>query len=327
LTVRGRITDPNGKGIPAARASLCAILWSCLSDIGEETLTDSEGRFEFRAVPPVQAPFEYRISVHAAGYVPRSYDRIAIRGEPGSVADTDPIELPPADMSISGVVVDANGVPAPRVILFLGGAGGSNQPDKATATDEQGRFRFTRIGKGGIRLQVNFSSSPGGSGNLQCEAGDQDLKAVLGQNVVHQRFASLVGKPLPELSEMGISASDAAAEGKAILIYFWDMQQRPSRSMLLLLAKQAEAIKDKAVVALTVDISGVGRESLDEWMKQSNVPFPAGVLQGRFEEKKETWGIKAVPWLILTDRDHIVRAEGFAVDELNARIEDRAGGI
>jgi hypothetical protein len=219
-------------------------------------------------------------------------------------------------MSISGVVVDANGVPAPRVILFLGGAGGSNQPDKATATDEHGRFRFTRIGKGGIRLQVNFSSSPGGMGTLLAQAGDQDVKAVLGQKVVHERFASLVGKPLPELSEMGISANDAAAEGKAILVYFWDMQQRPSRSMLLQLAKQVEAIKDKSIVVLTVDISGAGRESLDEWMKRSNVPFLAGVLQ-RFEEKKEAWGIKAVPWLILADRDHIVRAEGFSLDEID----------
>lgn len=320
LTVHGRVVDPNGKGIPAARASLCAILWNCLSNIGEEVLTDSEGRFEFRAVPPVQDPFEYRISVHAAGYGPRTYDRIAIKGEPGSVANTDPIELRPANMSISGVVVDANGTPAPRVILFLQGDSGGKQPDKATATDEQGRFRFTRICQGAIRIQVNFSSSPGGSGNLRCEAGDQDLKAVLGQDIVHQRFASLVGKPLPDLSEMGISASDVAADGRAVLVYFWDMQQRPSRSMLLQLVKQAEAIKNKSIVALTVDISGAERKSLDDWMKQSNVPFPAGVMKGRFEEKKQAWGIKAVPWLILADRDHVVRAEGFGVNELSERL-------
>lgn len=28
-------------------------------------------------------------------------------------------------------------------------------------------------------------------------------------------------------------------------------------------------------------------------------------------------GVKAVPWLILTDKSHIVRAEGFAVGELD----------
>jgi len=322
LTVTGKVVDPNGKGIAAARASLSVLLWNCLSDMGEEVLTDSEGRFEFRAIPPVQDPFEYRVSVHAAGYAPRTYKSIAIKGEPGSVASTDPIELPPADRSISGVVVDANGAPAPRVILFLGRSGsGGEQPRKATATDEQGRFQFTRIAEGGIRLQVNFSDSPGGSGDLQCEAGDQDLKAVLGQKVVHERFASLAGKPLPDLSELGFSGNDAAVEGKAILVYFWDMQQRPSRSMLLQLVKQAEAIKDKPVVVLTVDVSGAERKSLDEWMKQSNVPFPAGVLTGGFEKKKQAWGIKAVPWLVLADQEHTVRAEGFTLDELSKKIE------
>jgi protocatechuate 3,4-dioxygenase beta subunit len=324
LTVTGKVVDPNGKGIAAARASLDVELWNCLSGMGEEVLTDSEGRFEFRAIPPVQEPFEYRVSVHAAGYAPRTYKDIAIKGEPGSVASIDPIELPPADMSISGVVVDANGARAPRVILLLGRSSGGEQPDKATATDEQGRFRFTRIAKGGIRLQVNFSDSPGGSGSLQCEAGDQDLKAVLGQKVVHERFVSLAGKPLPDLSELGISASDAAVgEGKAVLVYFWDMQQRPSRSMLLQLVKQAEAIKDKPVVVLTVDVSGAERKSLDEWMKQSNVPFPAGIVTGGFEKKKQAWGVKAIPWLVLTDRNHNVTAEGFGLDELG----DRVGAI
>jgi protocatechuate 3,4-dioxygenase beta subunit len=321
LTVSGRITDPNGRGIAAARASLCVELWNCLSGIGEETLTDSEGRFEFRAIPPVQDPLEYRISVHAAGYGPKTYKRIDMQGEPGSTANTEGIALSPTDLSVSGVVVDANGAPAPRVILFLRGESGGEQPEKTTATDEQGRFRITRICKGAIRIQVNFSSSPAGSGSLRGEAGDQDLKAVLGQNVVHQRFASLAGKPLPELSEMGISASDAAAESKAILVYFWDMQQRPSRSMLLQLAKQAEAIEDKSLVVLTVEVSGASRESLDGWMKQFNVPFPAGVLKGRFEEKKMAWGIKAVPWLVLTDKNHNVTAEGFAVGELDSKIE------
>jgi len=320
LIVSGRVTDPNGRGIPAARASLCAILWNCLSDMGEEVLTDAEGRFEFRAIPPAQDPFEYRISVHAAGYAPRTYKRIAFEGEPGSTADAGAIELPPADQSVSGVVVDANGAPAPRVILFLSGDGGSEQPRKSTATDEQGRFRFTRISKGAIRVQVNFSNSPAGSGNLRAEAGDQDLKAVLGQDVVHQRFASLTGKALPDLSDLGIPPDAASTEGKAVLLFFWDMQQRPSRSILMQLAKQAEAMKDRQIVALTVDVSGAGRESLDAWMKQSNVPFAAGVLKGPFQEKRMPWGVQSLPWLILTDDKHVVVAEGISVQELDSRL-------
>jgi hypothetical protein len=36
---------------------------------------------------------------------------------------------------------------------------------------------------------------------------------------------------------------------------------------------------------------------------------------------KSVWGVGALPWLILTDKGHVVRAEGFSVDELEARIQ------
>jgi len=34
------------------------------------------------------------------------------------------------------------------------------------------------------------------------------------------------------------------------------------------------------------------------------------------------WGVRSLPWLILTDKQDIIRAEGFGVDELNAKIEE-----
>lgn len=33
---------------------------------------------------------------------------------------------------------------------------------------------------------------------------------------------------------------------------------------------------------------------------------------------RRSWGAKSLPWLILTDENHIVRAEGFRIDELDA---------
>ncbi len=325
LTVTGRVTDPNGKGIPAARASLSVTLWNFLCGIGEEVLTDPEGRFELKAIPPVQEHFDYRISLHAGDYAPKTYKRITIEGKPGSTADVGAIELLPADMSIGGVVVDANGVPAPRVILFIQGAEGIEQPDKATATDERGRFRVTRLCRGPIRVQVNFANSPAGSGHLRAEAGDQDLKAILGQDVVHERFVALTGKPLPDLSEMCAFPNETDADGKAILVCFWDMQQRPSRRALTQLAQKAATLQERAVTVLAVETSGAGREQFDEWTRQYNVPFVIGILNGRFDEKKLTWGVKSLPWLVFTDKEHVVTAEGFALDELEAHVKRMTG--
>ena len=56
------------------------------------------------------------------------------------------------------------------------------------------------------------------------------------------------------------------------------------------------------------------------------MPFQVQMLDEDFEKQRPAWGIKALPWLVLTDKDHVVRAEGFAVSELEAKLKDLAGG-
>jgi len=161
LSISGQVTDANAVGIPVARISLCVHVINCLSRFGSETLADARGRYEMRAIPPEQTGFDYLISVNASGYGPKEYKRISITGEPGTTVKMDTLVLQPADQSISGVVVNAEGKPAARVPIFLHGR---DQPEKSTATDNNGRFTIKRICKGRLRLQANFSSSPGGAG-------------------------------------------------------------------------------------------------------------------------------------------------------------------
>jgi len=51
-----------------------------------------------------------------------------------------------------------------------------------------------------------------------------------------------------------------------------------------------------------------------------NVPFSMGIVQGDAEKARFAWGVKSLPWLILTDKSHVVSAEGFAVSELQQQI-------
>jgi len=320
LTVKGQITDPNGTGIPAARVSLCFHYTNCLSDMGTETLTDSSGYFIFDAIPPVNSDFDYRISMHAAGFGPKEYKRITIEGKPGTTTNVPSIQLTPANVSISGIVVDANGLPAARVPIFLNGADGSDQPRKTTATDQEGRFEIKRLCKGPLRLQANFRSSPGGEGMLYAQGGDRDVKIVLGQEGAHRPQVSLVGKNLPELKDLGIKLSPVDIESKKILVCFWDMQQRPSRRCITQLAKQAEQLKNKGITVVAVQASKIDQETLNQWVKKYNISFPAGMIQGNEEKIRFAWGVKSLPWLILTDDKHIVRAEGFGLTELDGKI-------
>jgi hypothetical protein len=114
-----------------------------------------------------------------------------------------------------------------------------------------------------------------------------------------------------------------------IIVCFFDMNQRPSRNCLRELNVKAQAgpersrrelkAKDKIIVA--VHASKVERTELDKWIKENNISFPTGIITADEEQMIFNWGVKSLPWLILTDKEHIVRAEGFALSELDGKIK------
>jgi hypothetical protein len=69
-----------------------------------------------------------------------------------------------------------------------------------------------------------------------------------------------------------------------------------------------------------VQASKTEQEALNQWVKKNNVPFSVGIVQGDVEKARFNWGVKSLPWLILADSKHIVRAEGFGLDELEKKI-------
>ena len=95
------------------------------------------------------------------------------------------------------------------------------------------------------------------------------------------------------------------------------MEQRPSRNCLQQLINAANDSKAEDVVIIAVQASKIEKEKLDEWIKEQNIPFKIGMIEGDSEKIRFTWGVKSLPWLILTDKDHIVTAEGFSLNELD----------
>jgi hypothetical protein len=322
-TLAGRVADANGVGIPAARATLSLGTRNCLCDIGVEVLADREGRFEMRAVPPVQEGFDYRLSVAAAGYGPRQYRRISPSGPPGTAVDIGTTELPRADQSISGTVVDANGLPAARVPIFVNGLAGVSQPSKSTATNNQGEFAITRLCKGPIRLQASFDSEPLRAGFLSTEVPARDVKIVLGKQSKHTSETSIRGKPLPSLKELGPFSTEV--NGKPVLLCFCDIDQRPSRRCLSDLRGKADTLAAQGVTLLIVQVSKTDLSKHQTWLKDSGMTLPIHVFAGDFQARKTTWGVGALPWFTLADAGHVVRAEGFAISELEAHLQKMGG--
>lgn len=130
----------------------------------------------------------------------------------------------------------------------------------------------------------------------------------------------LVGKEFPKYADLNTSLSDEQAKDKKILVCFWDIEQRPSRNCLLQLSTKAQELTAKDVVVFAVQASKIDEGTLSEWAKKNNIPFPVSMVQADEGKNRYTWGVKSLPWLILTDKKRVVAAEGFAVDELGEKI-------
>jgi hypothetical protein len=139
--------------------------------------------------------------------------------------------------------------------------------------------------------------------------------------VVARNFALLAGKSLPNTEEFGVGSDPNQTKDRMMLVCFFDMNQRPSRNCITQLAKQAEQLKEKGVMAVAVQASKVNESELNEWVKKNDIPFPVGMVQVDEDETRFAWGVKSLPWLILTDKRHIVTTEGFGIVELDDRLK------
>jgi hypothetical protein len=233
--------------------------------------------------------------------------------------ELSPFVLKPADRVIAGKVLRDDDKPASGVNVQLNG---EDQPDGNMTTDNQGRFHF-QVCEGQIRL---FAYSQNGGGNAQAtvEAGDTNVVLALssqpGNMAQTPHRASLKGSPLPDLATVNL-ASDTAPAGKPVLLCLFDAGQRPSRHVVHQLDEQAAALRQQGVTVLGVQATVASDETFNEWKSASPVSFPVGRVTEKSDKTKWVASVSALPWLILTDADHRVIAEGFLLDELDAQIK------
>ncbi len=130
----------------------------------------------------------------------------------------------------------------------------------------------------------------------------------------------LTGKLLPEFVDIDTSFTSEQAKDRRVLVCFWDMQQRPSRYYIGRLAEKAKDFTEKGTTVVCVHASDVDENTLYEWVKENKIPFTIGMIRDDVEKTRFSWGVQSLPWLILTDREHIARAEGFALTELDEKM-------
>ena len=319
LAFSGQVKNADGALLTTAQVGLWLKAGNSYEQLNEQTTipVNAEGRFEIKCLPP---DAQYIVFATAKGHG-RSQQQIQGDSETNRV-ELSPFILKHTDRIIAGKVLKDDDKPASGVNVQLNG---EDQPDGNLTTDSQGRFHF-QVCEGQIRL---FAYSQNGGGNAQAtvEAGDTNVVMTLSSQPgsVRQtpRRAALKGSPLPDLATVNL-ASDTAPAGQPVLLCLFDASQRPSRHVVHQLDEQAVALRQQNVSVLGVQAAVTSEEIFNEWKKAGPVSFPVGRVTEKSEKSKWASAVPALPWLILTDANHRVIAEGFALDELDAQIKKLA---
>jgi hypothetical protein len=312
---------PRGKPLAAAHVvvQFRGSSWSTTFPGTSAVTTDDSGVYTVTALPPEQ---RYAVSVSGPKGFGTGWTDIEALDDGLQVTVPD-IALKLANLSVSGKVVDVDDKPVEGVRIQCYGTG---QPSDNTLTDKDGNFTFNAVCEG--RLTLHAYQQKGGQylyANVNTEGGAKDITVVLapqsssGRNV-SRKPASLVGRPLSDLSAFGV---ELAAEPNRVLVCVWEWRQRPSRHFVRELTALKEMLSTQEIQVVLLNADPTDRAPLDAWLKEYSIPFTAcGVIDKDADKARFALGVQALPWLILTDADRKVIAEGFPLSELTEKLQN-----
>jgi hypothetical protein len=130
----------------------------------------------------------------------------------------------------------------------------------------------------------------------------------------------------PELKAVENATDSERAKIKMVLMCFCDMKQE-SKDCIQELREKADELLEQGVFVVLLDAqrSEGASKRLDSWVKEQSVPFPVeriGSEPKRVLQVRRAWDVKKLPWLVLTDPNHVVVAEGFGLEELNGKLKN-----
>jgi len=246
--------------------------------------------------------------------------------KPGEDLVLPDMKLPRLDAFISGVVVDADNQPAALKPVFVHSA--ELKSRGATTTDKQGRFKMKRISEGPVTVQVGFGQGPDAA-YVHAHTGDH-VKIVLGDYFKdYVSPVSLVGQKLPDLSSLEIGFDPRRIQNKKTLVCFVDVTEHGSQSAVKYLNKLRYDLEERNLAIVCVQVTPIDEDRFNAWKKDNKIRIPIAVLPGDawWKDKKkllnlnppdnrsgtlaEKWGVRSLPWMILTDENQNIMATGF----------------
>ena len=337
--IAGMTLDENGSPVVGVPVGVCCIKrereegkfsWTYSSYSTLSDITDEQGRFAIE----LQEDAEYNLR-----FSPDKQAAIIVYDIPAGKKDLK-VMLPEGGTVNGRLLRMERGkkVPVPQTEVKIQQTDRASYThigfdrDRTAVTDSDGRFRFehirTKIRPSGSRSDEQWEYVPRvweilyGDTSKTIAFYDgltiEDFELVVKPSLTDTQ--SLVGGAMPGFDGIEIDLSGDRNKDKAMLVCFFDMNQRPSRNAVIQLARQAEELEQKGVAVMAIHVSNVDKDTLNKWFRNRSISFPVGMVLGDEEEIRFAWGVKSLPWTILTDKKHIIQAEGFGINELDEKI-------
>lgn len=313
LTLVGRVEDSTGQ--PVTNANLLAYVNAgrmSLPIYWQKITTDAQGSYRIVDLPSNRS---YYVIYNANGY---GSAQQKVPEDEGNSISLPTIVLKKATLKVMGKVVDSSGAPLANANVHVNGY---DQPDKDLYTDPQGCFSFDAC-EGKVSFTVWFQEL---QTHVETNAGETNLVVVIkpksgvSEGSGKPERVSLVGRQLPTLKTTSLP-SDAVPQGKPILLCLFESQQRPSRRAIRVMTEQYEALKQKGITVLALQTASIENEAFENWLKENSTPFKIGRITEKSTSATWATGTDSLPWFILANAEGRVIAEGFPVEDLQAKI-------
>jgi hypothetical protein len=334
--VAGQVTDESATPVSGVPVKVCCIKrersegkysWTFSSYSSLADVTNEQGRFIIELEEEVEYNLRFSSKQHAAMVV---YD------VPAGTKDLK--VLLPKGGTVTGQLLrmsQGQRIPIPNAEVELKQTDRSSfshlgfDRDRKTVTDNEGRFRFEYVrrliredSRSSVFVPRVWELSYAQTSKTITFPGDETIQTV--DLIVRPKVAdaaSLLGRPLPDFSGIRLDLDRDKLKGKKLLLCFFDYEQRPARRCVTQLNKQLAALQDQGVTVMAILTSKVDQAELTQWMEKTKIELPVGTIDGGTDEVRFAWNVQSLPWLVLTDREHVVRAEGFGMAELTRKTQ------
>jgi peroxiredoxin len=139
------------------------------------------------------------------------------------------------------------------------------------------------------------------------------------------------GNPAPDISlpdSLGQLRSLSDLKGQVVLVDFWAAWCRPCRAANPMLVKIYNDYKDQGFTVMSVSFDGLPQQQnpREEWLKaiqQDGLSWPHHVsdLKGWSSAAGQVYGIQAIPFTVLVDKEGNIVAKNVNLGELPAQLD------